>query len=767
MWTPGGGRRAWPRADRAVCFRVVGVLILLVASSCGGDRGAPDAAADAAEADAGPGPRSPRALILDHALRHPSTWVDVIEGLADVGVDVTYRRHYPHLTVADAVPAADGERPPWDVVILAAGDAPTGGSSRTRMEEVDNAVRFAEAGGVLVLAARAGVRDGFVGDNDWFVHNRILEELDVDMRIGRGILLGATWAASSGEAAPPHVVTAAGYPTTLEPRVGYAFAETSRGSPTGASVTRVALGVAPRLHVASPEVEVLLRTLPGAFEWRHLGGEEATRVVRLDGAVPAAAVAPAGRGYVVALGRGTLTLSAVTGLLSDKPAHDSTYERAGREWVRGLLAWLAELAGGAPLRVTQPLPGDALFRVAADGILPEPGPGEVLGVASAIATRDVPARPPEGRLDAPLPGRIDRGAAAPAWLRAGGGRVAYGELPPRRADVPIALAEVAAHGYDAWITFTTPGRLHGYGLDTAALDDERALYAEVASHVSDAGVRWIVGDTLTAGQYALDPDAFPRMVAASGRVEDAPAPLDEDFWDTVVLPTYREVGALSRAHPGIFGLLLDLELYGGPIHHTDGHAFSDSTVRAFLSAWRGEGLGELAERAPGERLDWLVDRGRLGDYFDTLEGLAFARGDALRRAAHARAPDLWFLVALPLYPTTWLYHGLLRGLGTPERPVVLLTHEAWDGRAGAVLAAEGVHVVHLGGAVVRYFRPEDVGDVVLALSGGGDGYFLRTFDELSAAYPTPAGLHGAASEYWSAIDAAHEALSGDRGDARP
>ena len=303
------------------------------------------------------------------------------------------------------------------------------------------------------------------------------------------------------------------------------------------------------------------------------------------------------------------------------------------------------------------------------------------------------------------------------------------------------------------MTNTDPSRLAT--LAGGELAAEQAMYAEIASTAETAEAKWFVGDWFNA-----EPGDYPEMVGAHGHGGGVPAPLHEAHWADVVIPIYAAVGELSAGHPGIGGLHMDLELYSGPIQHRDGWGFSDDSLEVFLD---GEGdaalAGELRAVGPGERMDLLVDAGRLGDYFGALEEAAYQLGVRCREAARAHDPDLELMVYMAGFPDTWFYRGLIHGLGTPEKPVVVLTYEGWHGRAADALYAEGVHMAHLGGTIVGHWTPADFTDALVSLATGTDGYWYFTFNDLSTTNPAPPALHGSTNEYWAAITAANYELA--------
>ncbi|MBW2453352.1 MAG: hypothetical protein JRI68_02525 [Deltaproteobacteria bacterium] len=697
----------------------------------------PDAGVDA-DADV-PQTRAPHALILDGELSHFSSWVDVLTACDEAQIPATYRRFYPHLTAADVTPTDDEH--PYEVIVMAAGRSPGNPTSLARFDEIENAIGFVEQGGALVLVTQHGWQDSPSGENDFFIQNRILERLSVPVRVERNTVIGDAWV---GDPAPPHEPEDWSYPTPLEFQLGYPYLLTP-------DEETVAGGSAPTLAVASTDVQVLLRTHSQGYIWGWLQGSNT--VVGLGEERAMATLAPAGEGYVAVVPRGAFLLSAGTGQLSDKPAMDLASRLANRQWMAGLIDQLHGLVTRADeLAINETLGTDELFSVGAPNEPPLDPDGEVIEIAAAVSTRAVPAAPPAGELNEQVPPTPTEPRPLPTWLTPYGGRLAYGSLTPDQAGMATAFDEIVNHNVDVLMTSTDPSLLAT--LTGTALSDEQAKYVAIAAMAETAGATWIVGDWFNsaAGDY-------PPMVGAHGFATDVPAPLHEAYWTDVVIPIYTAVGELAASNPGLGGLHLDLELYNGPVAHHDGWAFSDDTIEFYLAGLSNQTLADdLRAADPADRLDRLVDEGVLGDYFTALEAAAYDLGRRCREAAHDSAPDLELMVYTAGFPNTWFYRGLLRGLGTHDKPVTVLTYEGWGDRMTDALYAEGIDVAHLGGTIVSHWLPDDFTRVLLSLATGNDGYWYFTFNDFSSTNPTPPDLHGTAAEYWYALDEANGLL---------
>ena len=707
------------------------MLALLLLAACHAPR---DSGSSPPDTEAPGTVLAPRVLILDQELRHLTAWVDVIDAFTAAGLEVEYRRFYPHLAPED-VTAAGGTLP-WEIVVLAAGRYPGNPSSRMRADELALAGQFVAAGGTLLLVPQSGWQDSATGESDFFLQNRLLEELGVPVRSERDVLVGEVWVDE------PHTWSEAAYPTPLEPSIGYPYLYPPGGE-------AIAGGNLPTLLVDGEEAEVLLESADAGYLWRGLDGS--AEVLRAPRAV--AAVAPTGPGFVAVVPRGPLLVTAASGTMSDKPAQDFAVLATTRSWLGDLARYLHALASGSEAFVAEhPRTGDDLFSVSAPGWDPLDPEAEEYRVTSSIQDWALPEALPEGALGEARPSPVaDR--PLPDWFSPGGGRLGYGSFP---SDMETLFAEADRHDLDVVMTSTDPSRLATLTGDELAA--EQARYAEVAAQAAAAGVRWYVGDWI-----ATPPGEYPEEVGSHGGGANVVATVDEAFWAEQIIPAFEAVGALAAGHPGLSGLHWDLELYGGPIWHHDGWAFSDDTVEYGIAGFDADLIEDLRSAPARERLDRLVDAGALGPYFAALEARAEDLGRRCREAAHAHDPDLGLMVYAPGFADTWFYTGLMRGLGTVEQPVVLLTYEGWSDTPTDTLYAEGVPLAHLGGTIVAYYQATDFASSLVNLARGNDGYWFFQVTDISAANTNPPELFDPAALYWGGVDTANQVLGAGGG----
>ena len=468
---------------------------------------------------------------------------------------------------------------------------------------------------------------------------------------------------------------------------------------------------------------------------------------------PVAAAERIGDGFVVVVPRQLVTLAGAGGQISEHPAIDAGAISRNTAFVGWLVPWLRGLAEGTTALVpSDPTGGiDTPFCVEAPGF-PGSCTDRVIQISQAPSTAIVPAEPPAGDLLEEVPA-VDAGAPPPAspLVEGTGARIGYGGMPLDVADASVYFAEAAAMDLDALIGGFTPERLVTGELDAATADSVRAAMAGIADAAEAGGSRWLVGGYYTGHVYNRDPSSFPSSVGAQRQAMDAPPLLYAPLWDDYLIPAAVEVASASSTHPGIAGILVDMEMYGTVLAYTDMQAFDDTTWNAYLDTLTDAGLRDaLAAQPVQARLDALLERGILGDYVSTLERLAAEIGARYRDAVRAVDPDFVIALYFPGYPASWQYRGLIRGLGSPENPVVVLTYDPWShpARADSVLA--GTSMIHVGGPILSHFPPDTLASVLDSCASWTDGFWYYSHAEISA-LAAGAPAHGTRAAYRAAI----------------
>src|SRR5256885_12113192 len=140
-----------------------------------------------------------------------------------------------------------------------------------------------------------------------------------------------------------------------------------------------------------------------------------------------------------------------------------------------------------------------------------------------------------------------------------------------------------------------------------------------------------------------------------------------------------------------------------------GHEFGDAAVRRGLAGLvRAGTAGGGWDSLPfGARYPALRDAGLLPRYYRSLEDEVAARATVLRDRVLKQRRDLYFAFRLAQPPADRFTLGLLRGLGLPDRPLLLFTPEVWTRDLLALYRARGLNLVHAVALVAPSLRARD------------------------------------------------------------
>jgi hypothetical protein len=635
--------------------------------------------------------------VLDGTLAGPAAHRALLARLAGAGLSPLYRRFDPRLTEADLVR--------FPVIVWLGGRVRgTAGSLAVSPDEVERAVRFVREGGRLVLGVPRGPA---VGGAEGRAMQAVLDRLGVAVSVA------------------PHEVV------DLDPAASYAaalmraplFAPDPEHPLTRGLPARIVGARSAPLEVG-PTASALLRTLPTAF------------LDRLYGPPPAGSE-----------GRGARAVAASARL----------GDRGGRVFVlpRDLLGVGGSLAGATfePLLPERLPPGalegrerflEALLRDAAEGLgaaAPAGRPRPAVDPGRARRARDAACRPRVGE----------------RWLVDEGVRAGWGYVDRAEPELAALLGRLPASGLNVlwgpaeWdvVPDSGPARF-------AARARDRARRIDGA--LRGTPVRWLAGIHFPGAGF--DPARYAEATAIGGARVGLPSPVDDRFWEEVVLPRLSAVAREATEAPALAGLVIDLEMYHQPIlYYGDAFEFGDAAFGGFLDeAALAEGEHGAARRLrPAERGDWLLATARLPAYYRFLERRAERIGRRLREALDKGAPGRDLVLgfyAVGVLPS-WLYRGLWRGASAGGRPVLLLTFQT-DVAADLEEAAwAGACLRHALAALLGLAADEGLAPLLARAAREHDGFWLNRVTTLVAppaaafeAIEAPGGRAGDAAWSW-------------------
>ena len=109
---------------------------------------------------------------------------------------------------------------------------------------------------------------------------------------------------------------------------------------------------------------------------------------------------------------------------------------------------------------------------------------------------------------------------------------------------------------------------------------------------------------------------------------------------------------------------------------------------------------------------------------------------------------------------SWFYRGLMRGFGTAERPVTVLSYDIATDAVRQELNRQGIHCRVLGGLLGVRFAPADLEEGLFNAGVRADGYWLFQLSDFPMTDDPEvlARLHGAPQDYWTGLTHANERL---------
>ena len=273
----------------------------------------------------------------------------------------------------------------------------------------------------------------------------------------------------------------------------------------------------------------------------------------------------------------------------------------------------------------------------------------------------------------------------------------------------------------------------------------------------EAGLRLFLAVHYLNESYPEQREQLRRCIDASGRSIDAPSPLSEIWWSTQLAPLM--VGAAQASlSPGVQGLIIDLERYNsGALAYGDEHGYDESAWAIIIQsiATHSPDLSSQGSNLPvEERRDWLIENGLLRYSHTQLELEVARRARGLLEAARAVNPNFEVHLYTPTLQTSWFYRGLYRGLGSPNRPVIVLSYDHGSQAIEAYLQSEGYSVLTLDGILGARLTADDLQIGLSNSASGSSGYWLYSLNDINGegiAQDSP-------DDYWRVLQRLNQTL---------
>ena len=232
---------------------------------------------------------------------------------------------------------------------------------------------------------------------------------------------------------------------------------------------------------------------------------------------------------------------------------------------------------------------------------------------------------------------------------------------------------------------------------------------------------------------------------------------DGDFWAKTVTARFTAISTALRGK-NLGGICLDVEMYGADFSGYHRPCYCDACFSRFLRS-RGP-AGELPP--PRERAKSLSESELAQAYWDFQAGHVEQHARACREALHAINPKIRIGV-LHLDWESPMHHGVARGFGTEQLPVMCLTERTYSsGYDGYVAKAQqrfrdiAAHVEILAGVWHSRFPSENLAEHYYHLAKDTLGYWIYTMQTFES--PNYSPLPGSHESYWNAIKTADAEL---------
>lgn len=238
------------------------------------------------------------------------------------------------------------------------------------------------------------------------------------------------------------------------------------------------------------------------------------------------------------------------------------------------------------------------------------------------------------------------------------------------------------------------------------------------------------------GTYGMGAVEGPRAYNTKG-IQPAPSPTEKKYWNGILQADVLCIAKIAMEHPGIAGILIDVEMYGGGGLQVWGYdtSFDNNSFEIFRKECSPR--KDIPEVPIEERFNWLKENGLLKSYYDCLSNAVFENAKSMAELVNKENPGL----PLGVYPFSinWFYNGFIRGLAEGTKKDVWIFSEGPEYELGytpnvnatvSQLKKMGIPVRYVGGLWLRYHSPFNLGWNAGELAEKADGYWLFTTDSL-------------------------------------
>jgi len=642
---------------------------------------------------------SERALIMDYELYPPEFSNAVIRRVAATGLAVDFREYYPRLTSQDLTR--------YRMIVLESSAGVIGSGIEPGPAEIAPLTRFVAGGGLLVLAVPQ--------DPDAFhqlgSYNQILDALGSGIRLRPAIADDETGR----------------YPSVMFPQCYFRVCDTFAAK----GVDRNLVLDRSTILETKPPALTLAKTSPTAFARAGLGRAVVKEIPSTPGGFPLVAMAKCGNGYVLVIPRFTLNIGGFNSRVGTGPLTSLAWLPSSERFVQNLVDEMVKLASGES-RWSGPS-GSVITDATA------PGPGLPAAAPESLTITTIP---PGGALERTHEHRDAYRDAYRATIRRDlygpylehGLRAAWGDIERDDAWLKTMADGFKAAGFNYIWGVGWPERFVSREYGAPQRERLRRSWETFSRELDGSAVGWSIGVNFPG--VGFDRGRYERCRGVKGQVIDILSPLDLRYWYEMMIPALEEVARFGLKHPSVKGATIDFEMYGyDPFKvYPEAIGFEDVTFSAFLRASAGHlddaTIGEAAVLIPSQRYAWLRDRGLLGFFFLQLENESEKLGRLIRRRIHAINPNFIFGGYQAALPYMWFYRGLMRGLCTPEMPMIWMSFQVLSAADVDRFWLSGCPIINATALMLGTFAIREYPDAMWAGRWFHDGYWINRYNWL-------------------------------------
>jgi len=615
-----------------------------------------------------------RMLLIDYDVNLPEIHQTLGTLFNEQGIQVSYRPYYPSLTLRDFEQ--------YDIIALFSGKTPYIPGSQLSLNALPHLREFVSGGGTLILGAEVSGPSGF-GDNEWFLFNKLLREMNVQIEIMHNRVSDIKNGYPSGIYYRPYYKVITDNPVVSEGVTGKIILDRSPSLNTGEGV------------------EIIAATFPTAVQvpdWTwplHHGDVKLTQ----SGELPVIAAAQYGSGHVLVMSRYVFNAVGVTCETSGKPLINQDELENTVPFLKNLVTYIYNLTSHKNDII--PFGGNKNFSYSS-AFNKQP-----VSLFSDELRNEIPDNVELVSYDSPsrLWNDFDREkeesylksiqySAYQKYLnegiRAGWGHITYGSK--HNAELVKAVKKSGINllwGVGQPQIFLENGT-------SSSHDEMLSIWRYVAENLENTDITWFIGMN-----YADSRKKQSTIVGAQGQTIKTPSPLNWDYWEKELLAPLKICSEFSTHYSSVGGIIIDLELYGMPpeiYNISQNFGFEDEAYAVFLKQSKNELNENVWKEAETktvlQRFHWLKKQGLLRLYYKILEDTIADYSARVKEKILKINPDLIFGFYRMSMPLDWFSQGIMRGFSSPERPVFLFTFETTGMPYLESFRKKGIYVLH-------------------------------------------------------------------------